>query len=241
MIEVYLLPVQRPLESLIMATALFRAGDREAVFLDSSSPDTEMEALKMLAASLESSFIDLTADVGVQAALQNAGLKFEALPDFSPSEPSLLIERFGRPGGWVMAAADNPADCIKAALLAVRLGCYFMPLGMKDRLPGPIGTAESLYFLGREESLQALIGKAQAAPVHILADHGDFLNCLKQNELDSEYLVLYNSADLEGETSRGDCLGKLWVKGLKSKRSLTAWLKTQALNRAFWPLPLRRR
>ncbi len=212
--EVYLLPVQRPLVSLIMATALFRAGDREAVFLDSSSPDTEMEALKMLAASLESSFIDLTADVGVQAALQNAGLKFEALPDFSPSEPSLLIERFGRPGGWVMAAADNPADCLKAALLAVRLGCYFMPLGMKDRLPGPIGTAESLYFLGREESLQALIGKAQAAPVHILADHGDFLNCLKQNELDSEYLVLYNSADLEGETSRGDCLGKLWVKGL---------------------------
>lgn len=214
MIEVYLLPVQRPLKSLVMASALYRAENREAVFLDSRCPEAEIEALKLLGLSLDTNYINMTADAGVDKVLQEAGLKYKTMPDHGLTESQLLVEQFGRPRGWVFAAEENLADCLKAALLAVRLGFYFMPLSRKESLPGLISAEESLYFLGRKESLQALIGTDQAVSFHILADHRDFLNCLQQNDLGSEYLVLYNSADLKRETAKGDCLGKLWVKGL---------------------------
>jgi hypothetical protein len=90
-----------------------------------------------------------------------------------------------------------------------------LPLRPGTALPSGTGaSAPPLCFFGSAEQFEKLTGNTLVASPNIVENYCDLLMCFEQAGLTSEYLVLYNSADLVEGNAGGDCLGKLWVKGL---------------------------
>jgi hypothetical protein len=215
MTEVYLLSVHEPIENLALAAAALSSNDKDIIFVDTETPDVEIEALKLLSKRLDVSYIDAAMSSDFSDALSAGGVEnvtrlnsFQTITDY-------LTETFGPVRGWCLADSEDLSDCLKAAAAAVRLGFYFLPMKPGTALPSGLDeTSLPLCFFGSEQKFEELTGSKQRDSLIIIKNYRDLLKCFEQAGLTSDYLVLYNSADLVQGNAGGDCLGKLWVKGL---------------------------
>lgn len=214
MTEVYLLSVHQWLRSLILASAVLSDPGREVYFIDPQQIEQEIESLLLLAERLPVNLVDATGSEGLKLALTASSLAYLPDPLCGRSEWEDLVEIFGTPKGFCVAAANAPADCLKAAAMAVRLGFYFLPLEKSEQLTNTMPRNIPLTWFGRQDELSAIIGPGAVAEFTCLANDSEIIAYLNRNECPVDYLVILNSADLFKESERGDCLGKLWVKGL---------------------------
>lgn len=215
MTEVYLLSVHEPVESLAVAAAALSMKDKDVVFVDTEAPEVEIEALKLLSGRLDVKCIDAALSSGFSDALAADGFICAARLNSYQASTDNLTETFGPARGWCLADAENLPECLKAAAAAVRLGFYFLPLRPGTALPsGSDASSPPLCFFGSAQKFEELTGSSKAASLNIIENYRDLLKCFEQAGLTSDYLVLYNSADLVQGNAGGDCLGKLWVKGL---------------------------
>ncbi|HED24382.1 MAG TPA: hypothetical protein ENN91_04575, partial [Firmicutes bacterium] len=126
----------------------------------------------------------------------------------------MLVKRFGSPRGTVVADSDLPADYLKAAVLAVKLGYDFYPAVREgEEEPGYDPTFPVLWY-GKRETEKRTAARQTAVSFSCIEDDAGLLNFLREQGREPDYLVILNSADLDRETARGDSLGELWVRGL---------------------------
>jgi len=214
MTEIYLLSVSNWLQSLEMATAVLADRKREVFFLDPERVEEEREAFLLLAGRLPLSCYNLTGSEAVDQQAAAAGLKLKADPFSGRQCIDAYRTCFGLPAGICVAAADSPADCLKAAMLAVRLGYYFVALPSESRLEDLGDPALPLVWIGSKQSAATAEVKADSKTIVFIEDDLQLLQLLESAGLGTNYLVIYNSADLLLETVRGSALRQLWVRGL---------------------------
>jgi hypothetical protein len=212
--EVYLFSVQHWLHSLTIACAVLSDPEREVYFIDPELIDQEIDSLEMLKDRLLCDIVDVTGSEKLLQTLAESGLSCLSDPLTGNSKWQNLLDRFGQPRGICAAAADSPADCLKAASMAVRLGFYFLPLGKNGQQAKMIPRDIPLTWFGQKDELAGIIGQETAASFTCLANDMEVLAYLTHEGCPVDYLVILNSADLFRETEQGDCLGDLWVKGL---------------------------
>ncbi len=215
MTEVYLLSVHRPVESLVLAAAALGNKDKDIIFVNTDDPETEIEALRLLSKRLNVNYVDAAFSTAFSDALAAGGFESASGLNSFQADPGYLTETFGPARGWCLADSGNLPACLKAAAAAVRLGYYFLPLKHDTELPsGPDASSPSLYYFGSAQKLEELTGSGKTASLSLIENYHDLLKLFEQAGLTSDYLVLYNSADLAQGSIGGDCLGQLWVKGL---------------------------
>ncbi|MDW7728495.1 MAG: C25 family cysteine peptidase [Bacillota bacterium] len=214
MTEIYLLSNRDYLKSLSLAAAVLSGEKGELYFIDPLHIEKELEPLLILKERLPFTLINATGTDIVADELNKAGL---GCSPFSVTESNFwpeLISMIGQPRGICAASAAYPSDCLKAASMAVRLGYYFIT----DADIGNIGLSLAgdlpLLWFGQKKALEAGAGKKTANLFKIIDDYKGIIDELNSAGLESDYLVLYNSADLSTDSSGGDSLGKLWVRGL---------------------------
>ncbi len=140
-LNVIVLSIDHWLSGLVYsAAALSRAGC-EIFWVNPGRLEDEIAALKLLAARLPVTLTDGTGDPAFGDALRGVP-ELAALPanQSLPAgiDPELLTERFGPVRGIVTASQNDPSRCLKAAVLAVRLGYIFLPaeiLAASPQLP----------------------------------------------------------------------------------------------------------
>ena len=214
MTEIYLLSLRNWLQSLELAAAVLTAGEREVLFLDPEIIAEEKEALSLLVARLPFSAYNLTGNEAVDRLATAAGLKLKDDPLSGRQNFDAYVSYFGVPAGICSAAAASPADCLKAAMLAVRLGYYFVALSAESQVE-PFDNPElPLVWVGSKQSAAAAGINADRKNFEVIEDDRRLLNFLESAGLSAEYLVVYNSSDLLLDTSRGSSLRQLWVRGL---------------------------
>jgi len=214
MTELYLLSVRNWLQSLELAAAILTDDKRDIFFLDPESVTVEKEALSLMAGRLDLCCFNLTGSEAVDQLAVTAGLKLKADPLFGSRNIDLYVTAFGMPAGICSAAADSPADCLKAAMLAVRLGYYFSALTAVSQAESLNYPELPLVWIGSQQSISAVGIDATRKNLHTIEDDYQLLQFLKSTGLSADYLVVYNSADLTHDTFRGDALRQLWVRGL---------------------------
>jgi len=214
MTELYLLSVRNWLQSLELAAAVLNDRGREVFFIDPEMVEEEKDALSLLAGRLPLCAYNLTGNEKVGQLAVAAGLKLEAAPFSGRRNFDSYITSFGMPDGICSAAADSPADCLKAAMLAVRLGYFFLALPA-DSHQEPVNYPElPLVWVGSQKSLAAASISTERKNLTVVEDDRQLFVFLESAGLAADYLVVYNSADLLLNTSRGSALRKLWVRGL---------------------------
>jgi hypothetical protein len=215
MTEVYLLSLHKTLESLVLAAATLGDREKDIIFVNTDNPETEIEALKLLSKRLNVEYIDAAFSNAFSDALAADGIENVARLNSFQVDRDYLNETFGPARGWCLANADNLPDCLKAAAAAVRLGYYFLPLEPGIALPsGFDGSSIPLCYFGSARNFAGLADSEQVATLSLIENYYDLQKCFTQAGLTSDYLVLYNSADLARDNAGGYCLGQLWVKGL---------------------------
>lgn len=212
--ELYLLSVDNWLQSLELAAAVLADRKRDAFFLDPESEEEEREALLLLASRLPLRVFNLTESVKVDRIAAAAEVKIEADPLSGHHTIDGCAAYFGRPAGICSAAANAPADCLKAAMLAVRLGYYFVALPVENRIELLNYEEIPLVWYGLLEALAPTGINPERKNLTIIQDDFRLLRFFESAGLSSDYLVVYNSADLLYKTLRGDALRDLWVRGL---------------------------
>ena len=214
MIKIYLLSVDQWLGSLPLASAVLNAADREVCFVDPQQFDQEIEQLSLLANRLPVEFIDATGSNQIATALSAAGFKSHVGQPAGDYDWVQLVESFGTPKGFCAASAGSASDCLKAAVIAVRLGYYFLPLqpagGHADAIPSGV----SLVWYGNKTGLHDAVGAEASTDFLTISNDSEATAFLAAEGCLIDYLVILNSADLFRDMERGDCLGKLWVRGL---------------------------
>ena len=190
-------------------------------FVDPEKAAAELFALKLLASRLPLQITDATGDAAFSEALR-------ADPELNPkmagaaSDLIPLLERLGPPPGLVCAPADEPARCIKGAVLAVRLGYFFIPCGGAESYTAvcrELFTASDLDFdlpliwLGPAERPVELSAEAKFKDAISLPDDLALAEYMLRQGLEIDYLLVYNSADLDKESGNPRSPGEAWVKG----------------------------
>jgi hypothetical protein len=214
MSEIYLLSLRNWLQSLELATAVLADGKREVFFLDPERVEEENDALLLLTVRLPLSCYNLTGSEAVNRQAAAAGLRLEADPLSGRHDIDAFKTCFGIPAGICAAAADSLADCLKAAMLAVRLGYYFVALPTESKTILLNDAALPLVWIGTRQAAAAAEIKADRRNLVVIEDDCRLLKFLESAGLDADYLVVYNSADLLVDTVRGSALRRLWVRGL---------------------------
>ncbi len=214
MTDLYLLSVRNWRQSLELAAAVLADPKREVYFLDPESFADEKETLLLLASRLPLCFFNLTGNEKVDQLAALSGLKPEADPLSGRQNFNALVSHFGMPAGICAAAADSPTDCLKAATLAVRLGYYFVTLPVESK-EEPLNYPElPLVWIGSQQSVAAAGINVERKNLVVIEDDCQLLQFLQSAGLAADYLVVYNSADLLLDSSRGGALRQLWVRGL---------------------------
>ncbi len=214
MTELFLLTVRGWLQSLELAAAVLSDRGREVFFLDPERVAEEKDALSILAGRLPFCTYNLTGYEEVDQLAAAAGLKLKATPFSGCLDFDSYVAFFGEPVGICSAAADSPADCLKAAMLAIRLGYYFLA-PTADSHQKLVNYPElPLVWIGSQKSLAAADRTSEAKNYTVLEDDRQLFEFLVSAGLAADYLVVYNSVDLLFDTSRGIALSELWVRGL---------------------------
>ena len=121
--------------------------------------------------------------------------------------------------------------CIKGAVLAVRLGYLFIPCGGAESYPDvcrELFTASDLDFdlpliwLGPAERPVELSAEAKFKDAISLPDDLALAEYMLKQGLEIDYLLVYNSADLDKESGNPRFPGEAWVKGLSLLAPLCA-------------------
>ena len=233
-IEILLLPISDWQRSLTLMSAALSKADCEVFLVDPEKTAREIFALELLASRLPLGITDGTGHAAFGKALRAA----PALPAAAPLQgadtgPGLkgLLKRFGPPAGLVSAPANEPALCLKGAVLAVRLGFFFLPCGgaggpaacCSELLSGcSPDFAGPLIWLGSKEPPAELPGAAGPAGITALPDDGALAKYMAEQDLEIDYLLLYNSADLDRETASPPSPGQAWIRGLSLLAPLCA-------------------
>lgn len=221
--QVYLLSIHRWLESLSIASAALTNPSCDVMFIDPSNMDLEMEQIILLAERLPVEFINSTGSEVVMPALEKAALKclrYEVFP--GDNWPEELVKRFGKPVGICSAAVDSPAECLRAAATAVRLGYYFTPMGKFTEATAQYSACQELLWFGERIDLENNTAVEKAEKYKCICSEKEAIALLQEKGFAADYLVILNSADLNRESKRGSCLGELWVKGLSLHALLLA-------------------
>ena len=229
-IDLLLLSIKDWRRSLLLASAALSKPASEIFFVDPEKAAAELFALKLLASRLPLQITDATGDAAFSEALR-------ADPELNPkmagaaSDLIPLLERLGPPPGLVCAPADEPARCIKGAVLAVRLGYLFIPCGGAESYPDvcrELFTASDLDFdlpliwLGPAERPVELSAEAKFKDAISLPDDLALAEYMLKQGLEIDYLLVYNSADLDKESGNPRFPGEAWVKGLSLLAPLCA-------------------
>lgn len=223
-------------QNLLLASIMLTKEKEEVFFVDPENTTSELAALKLLSARLPLEITDATGDAAFSEALhKEQELKLKSLPTgFADTGAASFLKTGEAPPGLVCAPAKTPSLCIKAAVLAVRLGYYFIPCYDEqeikvESLLHPCkflqGAAEAsktpLIWLGAEEEAKKHLAQTSARPV-ILPGDDSLLAFMKEQGLETGYLLLYNSQDLEKKSAAPSSPGQLWVKGLSLLAPLVA-------------------
>lgn len=208
--EIYLVSVKEWIHCLQISAAVYSKAGREVFLINPDSLNEDLESLALLGKRLPVDMFDCTGDPALKLALENKeGLSFKGVlpgPGAGLDQISLI---FGRPKGLVCAPADDPSRCLQAAVMAVRLGFYFLAPQSGDALSASGLPDEPLIWLGpHREPVNPAAATICLDGAAAMADY------LKQAGCPVDYLVLVNSADLTKPTLQGRCLGELWVQGL---------------------------
>ncbi len=214
MTELYILSAKNWLSSLSLASAILSGRDREVYFFDPGQEELEKEALALLTGRLPLKLYNLTGDSKVDQLVAESGRKPEKNPLSGGFNFDTLVATFGMPAGICVAEAENPADCLKAAMLAVRLGYYFMASSTSAFPEFKKYPDLTVTWIGTPDALETYAQKVKGQEWTVIEDDQQLLAAIERAGLSAEYLVLYNSADLLRETTRGISLGELWVSGL---------------------------
>ncbi|MDW7740538.1 MAG: C25 family cysteine peptidase [Bacillota bacterium] len=222
MTQIYLLPVDRWLTGLILASAVLSGSDRQVCFVDLKLVDYELESLDILLSRLYPEVVDLTGDRKIKEAMKNKALSFQdsVMPDQLSWED--LVEQFGKPDGIVIAPAGSPSKCLKAAALAVRLGYFFYPLQGEDNHGLPLTGDLYRIWLGNSGELEKFSWHKEKQGITCLENDRAIIDFLVKEGYPVDYLVILNSADLIKNTESGNCLRELWVRGLSLHALLLA-------------------
>ncbi len=212
MVNLYLLSNQYDAQTLSLATAVLADQSRDVFFIEEKHLEKELEPLSLLHKRLELNLINATGTEKVSQALDRAGLQCQEYSSTEPDLPEVLHKHFGKPRGYCFADPVSPADSLKAAALAVRLGFYFLPL---EAAPLVAESGLPLIVVDPADGAGKHLAERRVdAKFKIISDDRDLVNLFADYKLPLDYVVLYNSADLAADSREGDCLGKLWVSGL---------------------------
>jgi hypothetical protein len=222
-LNVIVLSIDHWLSGLVYsAAALSRAGC-EIFWVNPGRLEDEIAALKLLAARLPVTLTDGTGDPAFGDALRGVP-ELAALPanQSLPAgiDPELLTERFGPVRGIVTASQNDPSRCLKAAVLAVRLGYIFLPaeiLAASPQLPEGL----PLIRLGLESKGNAA-GCARFRQVSNIPDAPALVAFMQQSEPPPDYLLLYNSDDINERPAVSLSMGDFRVRGLSLLAPLCA-------------------
>ncbi len=214
MTELYLLSIRNWLQSLELAAAVLTAGEREVLFLDPDIIEEEKESLLLLSARLPFSAYNMTGSEAVDGLIAAAGLRLKTDPLSGRCNYDAYVNCFGSPAGICSAAADSPADCLKAAMLAVRCSYFFVALPAASAVQSLYDPDLPLVWIGSRTALIASGIDVERKNLTIIEDDLGLFQYLETAGLSVNYLVIYNSADLLLDTVRGDALSQLWVRGL---------------------------
>ncbi|HOL17350.1 MAG TPA: C25 family cysteine peptidase [Bacillota bacterium] len=221
-LTVLLLSLDRWLHGLIYAAAALSRG-YEIFWVNPDRVEEEIAALELLSRRLPLSLVDATGSAAFSEALCSAPGR-ERLPvNFSLppiSDPELLAERFGPVRGMVTAPSKDPSRCLKAAVVAVRTGYFFLPEEMLDaasRLPGGL----PLVRLGCASNCSHA-DDARFGPIFDLPDDAALAAFMQQLEAPPDYLLLYNSGDIHECSAASRSMGDYRVRGLSLLAPLCA-------------------
>ncbi len=231
-LDLLLLSINDWRRSLSLASAALAKPDSEIFFVDPNKIDSELFALKLLAARLPLRVTDATGDDAFSEALRAAPeLNLQQAAASIEADPVRLGQHFGPPRGLVCAPADDPVRCLKGAVLAVRLGYYFIPCGGTESHSSgwcELFTASGLAFhlpliwLGPAERPPELSAAAGLHDFTALPDDPALARFMLRQGLEIDYLLIYNSADLEQGSGAPRSPGEAWVKGLSLLAPLCA-------------------
>ncbi len=227
-INLLLLSVRDWRRSLLLVSAALSRPGYEIFFVDPEKAVDEIAALKLLASRLPLQLLDATGDAAFSEVLRaDAGVNKHASAFTAAGDVGELLARFGPPPGLVCAPASDAARCIKGAVLAVRLGYLFLPCsgaGCRDLLlaagfkPGAL----PIVWLGQGEPPAELAPATVFNEVAFLPDDLALVQFMLRRGLELDYLLVYNSADLNKESVSPRFPGEAWVRGLSLLAPLIA-------------------
>lgn len=222
-LNIIILSIDHWLDGLVYSAASLSQPGCEVFWVDPGESETELAALKLLAERLPLALEDATGD-------PRFGRDLHRAPELAPLvesgdmpaviEAKLLRERFGPLHGLVSASREDPARCLKAAVLAVRLGYCFLPL---ERLIGtpPLPEGLPLICLG-QESRHGGLENAGFKKITFIPDDTALAGLLQQTGPAPDYLLLYNSDDILARPVPSRSMGDFRVRGLSLLAPLCA-------------------
>ena len=223
-LNVTILSIDHWLDGLIYSAALLTQSGCEIFWVNPAEIETELAALKLLAGRLPLILGDATGDSAFGKALcRDPELAALIQPRDMPAgiNHGPLQERFGPLRGLTAAPGDDPERCLKAAVLAVRLGYCFLPL---ERLAGPAPLPEDLPLLCLDrESKRSILERAGFQKISFIPDDAALAELLQRTEPAPDYLLLYNSDDIRAHTDDlSRSMGDFRVRGLSLLAPLCA-------------------
>jgi len=215
-LEIYLLSTTTWLQGLVLASWVYQSRGREIFVTEPTSLDEDLTQLRRLAEGLDLHLFSLGSDTAA-GWLSCSALDLaitDVVVDYLDSAG--LSARFGAPQGLVIAPPDDYPACLKAAVLAVRMGWVMLP------------------WMAEDPAIEAIRALSLAQPCVVVDSDSGSLRALPDMGLDTiwlqtdaeiytylknagktvDYLLTVNSYDIDPPQSAGASLSEGWVRGL---------------------------
>ncbi|HPU00607.1 MAG TPA: C25 family cysteine peptidase [Bacillota bacterium] len=221
-LQIILLSIDHWLGALAYSTAALARPGSEIFLLNPEHPEEELAALKLLRERLPIALVDATAHAAFGEALRGDP-ELAPLLENSPLppviDPDQIQERFGPLRGLVTASQDDPSRCLKAAVLAVRLGYHFIPEEILPQWPQrPEGLP--LVQLGSDSDSDSRLHGCGSC--RFIPNDAALAEFMRRLEPPPGYLLLYNSDDIYERPAASLSLGDYRVRGLSLLAPLIA-------------------